>query len=84
LLADRSSRYLLSESMTEYDCEIMPRLHHIRIIGERLLNFYIPRQFTHLWAYILTAYRTAAFIESCPADQDILHHYKVYLLFKNK
>lgn len=66
--------------MTEYDCEIMPRLHHIRIIGERLLNFYIPRQFTHLWAYILTAYRTAAFIESCPADQDILHHYKVYLL----
>uniref|UniRef100_A0A914KZE5 Chloride intracellular channel exc-4 n=1 Tax=Meloidogyne incognita TaxID=6306 RepID=A0A914KZE5_MELIC len=79
LLADRSSRYLLSESMTEYDCEIMPRLHHIRIIGERLLNFYIPRQFTHLWAYILTAYRTAAFIESCPADQDILHHYKEQL-----
>lgn len=26
---------------------------------------------------MLTAYRTAAFIESCPADQDIIFHYKV-------
>lgn len=63
--------------MTEYDCELMPRLHHVRIVGQRLLGFDIPHNFTHLWNYILTAYRTAAFIESCPADQDIIHHYKV-------
>lgn len=63
--------------MTEYDCELMPRLHHVRIVGQRLLGFDIPHRFTHLWNYILTAYRTAAFIESCPADQDIIHHYKV-------
>jgi hypothetical protein len=37
----------------------------------------IPHTFAHLWNYMLTAYRTAAFIESCPADQDILFHYKV-------
>jgi hypothetical protein len=49
----------------------------IRIVGQRLLGFEIPNTFTYLWNYILTAYRTAAFIESCPADQDILHHYKV-------
>ena len=78
LLAERRQPYLLSDTMTEYDCEVMPRLHHIRIIGERLLGFHIPHKFTHLWNYILTAYRTAAFIESCPADQDILHHYKVW------
>jgi hypothetical protein len=77
LLAERQTRYLLGDTMTEYDCEIMPRLHHMRIIGERLLGFYISTKLTHLWNYILTAYRTAAFIESCPADQDILHHYKV-------
>lgn len=77
LLSERKSRYLLGNSMTEYDCELMPRLHHIRIIGLSLLGFDIPHNFTHLWAYILTAYRTAAFIESCPADQDIIHHYKV-------
>ncbi|TKR59799.1 hypothetical protein L596_029417 [Steinernema carpocapsae] len=76
LLSQRGSRYLLGQSMTEYDCELMPRLHHMRIVGQRLLGFDIPHNFTYLWNYILTAYRTAAFIESCPADQDILHHYK--------
>ncbi|GMT30374.1 hypothetical protein PFISCL1PPCAC_21671 [Pristionchus fissidentatus] len=85
LLADRQTRYLLGPSMTEYDCELMPRLHHIRIIGQRLLGFDIPHNLTHLWNYVLTAYRTAAFIESCPADQDILHHYKEQLnLFTNQ
>uniref|UniRef100_A0A914EDG6 Chloride intracellular channel n=1 Tax=Acrobeloides nanus TaxID=290746 RepID=A0A914EDG6_9BILA len=60
LLSQRKSRYLLGDSMTEYDCELMPRLHHMRIVGQQLLG-------------------TAAFIESCPADQDIVHHYKEQL-----
>lgn len=79
LLKERNSRYLLGLSMTEYDCELMPRLHHIRIVGQRLLGFDIPLNLTYLWNYVLTAYRTAAFIESCPADQDIVHHYKEQL-----
>jgi hypothetical protein len=79
LLAERETRYLLGSSMTEYDCELMPRLHHIRVSGSELCGFQIPFQLTHLWNYMLTAYRTAAFIESCPADQDIIHHYKEQL-----
>ncbi|KAI1731561.1 chloride intracellular channel exc-4 [Ditylenchus destructor] len=79
LLSQRQTRYLLGDTMTEYDCELMPRLHHMRIVGLRLLGFEIPHNFTYLWSYILTAYRTAAFIESCPADQDIIHHYKEQL-----
>jgi len=76
LLEQRGTRYLLGTSMTEYDCELMPRLHHIRIAGEHLCGVEMPHNLTHLWNYMLTAYRTAAFIESCPADQDIIHHYK--------
>ena len=79
LLAERGSRYLLGESMTEYDCELMPRLHHIRIAGAALAHASIPESMTSLWSYMLTAYRTAAFIESCPADQDIIQHYKEQL-----
>ncbi|MFH4978207.1 hypothetical protein AB6A40_004916 [Gnathostoma spinigerum] len=79
LLKERGSRYLLGNSMTEYDCELMPRLHHMRIVGQRLLGFDIPSDLTYLWNYVLTAYRTAAFIESCPADQDIIFHYKEQL-----
>lgn len=79
LLSDRRTRYLVGDSMTEYDCELMPRLHHVRIVGQLLLGFEIPTNMTYLWNYILTAYRTAAFIESCPADQDVIHHYKEQL-----
>lgn len=85
LLEERGTRYLLGPAMTEYDCELMPRLHHMRIVGQRLLGFDFPHHLVHLWNYVLTAYRTAAFIESCPADQDILHHYKEQLnLFTNQ
>lgn len=76
LLKQRGTRYLLGTSMTEYDCELMPRLHHVRIVGELLCGVEIPHSLVHLWNYMLIAYRTAAFIESCPADQDIIHHYK--------
>ena len=80
LLKERNTRYLLGASMTEYDCELMPRLHHIRIAGGALADFHIPETLVSLWNYMLTAYRTAAFLESCPADQDIVQHYKVDLL----
>ncbi|KAI6178821.1 hypothetical protein M3Y98_00543000 [Aphelenchoides besseyi] len=79
MLQQRKSRYLSGDSMTEYDCELMPRLHHMRVVGQHILGFEIPHNLTHLWNYILTAYRTAAFMESCPADQDIVHHYKEQL-----
>jgi len=79
LLMTRRTLYLLGDTMTEFDCELMPRLHHVRIVGEHLLGFEIPHEFVYLWNYIMTSYRTAAFFESCPADQDILHHYKEQL-----
>ncbi|KHJ45003.1 chloride intracellular channel exc-4 family protein [Trichuris suis] len=79
LLAQRNTRYLVGSTMTMYDCELMPRLHHIRIAGQHLCAFEIPHSLVHLWNYMLTAYRTAAFIESCPADQDISYHYKEQL-----
>lgn len=79
LLQERGTRYLLGTSMTEYDCELMPRLHHIRIAGSLLCGVEIPHHLVYLWNYMLTAYRTAAFIESCPADQDIIFHYKEQL-----
>jgi len=80
LLKQRGTRYLLHDQMLEYDCELMPRLHHIRIAGENLAHFEIPHDLVYLWNYLLTAYRTVAFRESCPSDQDILSHYRQQLL----
>ncbi|VDP06089.1 unnamed protein product [Soboliphyme baturini] len=84
LLEQRGTRYLISSSMTMYDCELMPRLHHIRIAGEYLCDTEIPHNLVYLWNYLMTAYRTAAFIESCPHDQSIIYHYKEQLNLTRK
>uniref|UniRef100_A0A915EJY9 Chloride intracellular channel n=1 Tax=Ditylenchus dipsaci TaxID=166011 RepID=A0A915EJY9_9BILA len=79
LMCERKSRYLVGEVITQYDCELMPRLHHMRIAGERLLGFEISHELIYLWNYIWTAYKTDSFNESCPCDQDIIYHYKEQL-----
>lgn len=48
LLAQRKSLYLLGDTMTEFDCELMPRLHHVRIVGEHILGFEIPHGLVNL------------------------------------
>ncbi len=44
LLRERGTRYLLGTSMTEYDCELMPRLHHIRVAGMTRCCFFALKQ----------------------------------------
>lgn len=41
------------------------------------MDFEIPTEFTHLWRYMLHMYQLDAFTQSCPADQDIINHYKL-------
>lgn len=76
-LAQKGSRYLTGDSICCFDCELMSRLQNIRVAGKHFYNFEIPVEMHHLWRYMTTMYQLAAFLESCPADQDIIHHYKL-------
>lgn len=69
-------KYLCGNDLTLYDCELMPKLQHIRVASKWYRNFEIPHEFTGIWNYIKTAYETEAFQESCPADQDIIANYR--------
>jgi len=60
-----------------FDCELMPRLQHIRVAGKFFLDFEIPEDSTNLWKYMFNMYHLDAFTQSCPADQDIINHYKL-------
>lgn len=44
--------------------------------GKYFFDFEIPREFTALWRYMAQMYALDAFTQSCPADQDIINHYK--------
>lgn len=78
-LAERGTRFLTGDTLCCFDCELMPKLQHIRVAGRHFVNFDIPAEFSHLWAYMKEMYELDAFVQSCPADQDIIHMYKMQL-----
>ncbi|CAH0769920.1 unnamed protein product [Bemisia tabaci] len=76
-LGKTGTRFLTGDTMCCFDCELMPRLQHIRVAGKYFMEFEIPTSLTYLWRYMLHMYQLDAFTQSCPADQDIINHYKL-------
>jgi chloride intracellular channel protein 2 len=76
-LASRATRFLTGDTICCFDCELMPRLQHIRVAGKYFADFEIPNSFEALWRYMYHMYQLDAFTQSCPADQDIINHYKL-------
>ncbi|GJQ73609.1 putative chloride intracellular channel [Trypoxylus dichotomus] len=83
-LRERGTRFLTGDTMCCFDCELMPRLQHIRVAGKYFVDFDIPKDFVHLWRYMYHMYQLDAFTQSCPADQDIINHYKLQQAMKMK
>lgn len=75
-LEQRGTTFLSGNEMTLIDCDVMPKLQHIRIAGKAYRNFEIPAELDSLWKYMSACYDTKAFKESCPYDQDIILHYE--------
>ena len=65
------ARKSISYCMAEYYC-----LELSIISGAFFCNFQIPANLLHLWAYIREMYQLDAFLQSNPADQDIINIYK--------
>jgi hypothetical protein len=76
-LAEKGSRFLTGDTMCCFDCELMPKLQHIRVAGSFFADFHIPGELRALWKYFGEMYNLDAFTQSCPADQDIINHYKL-------
>lgn len=83
-LGKKDTRFLTGDTMCCFDCELMPRLQHIRVAGSYFMQFEIPTHLKHLWHYMKHMYELEAFTQSCPADQDIINHYKLQQGMKMK
>ncbi|CAK9294518.1 unnamed protein product [Gordionus sp. m RMFG-2023] len=75
-LAHQMTNYLCGDQLSIYDCELMPKLQHIRVAGRAYKKFEIPHALSYLWTYIANMYQLDAFKETCPADQDIIANYR--------
>lgn len=82
-LATKGTRFLTGDTLCCFDCELMPKLQHIRVAGRYFLNFDLPDDLFHLWQYVKEMYELDAFVQSCPADQDIIHMYKMQQMYTN-
>ncbi|CAH1772532.1 unnamed protein product [Owenia fusiformis] len=76
-LDQQGTTFLCGDYLTHLDCEMLPKLQHIRVVAKAFKNFEIPSEFTALWRYLNNAYSCETFKLTCPSDQEIVHHWTV-------
>lgn len=76
MLQNKGTRFLTGDTLCCFDCELMPKLQHIRVAGTFFCDYEIPDELVHLWKYMKEMYQLDAFNQSNPADQDIINVYK--------
>ncbi|XP_076361138.1 chloride intracellular channel exl-1-like [Tachypleus tridentatus] len=74
LLSNETS-FLCGNKISHLDCEVLPKLHHIRIASMCLKQFEISLDLRGIWRYLKNAYNNDIFIKTCPSDQEISLHW---------
>ena len=69
------SPFLSGNTMSHLDCEILPKLHHLRVAAGVLKGYQIPASLSSVWRYLHQGYNSPVFSKSCPPDQEILLHW---------
>lgn len=77
-----SSRlYLDGSRLTLADCNLLPKLHVIKVAAKKYCKFDIPSHFTGVHRYLQNANAREEFVQTCPANIEIE---KAYLSVANK
>uniref|UniRef100_A0A8C6R9F8 Chloride intracellular channel protein n=1 Tax=Nannospalax galili TaxID=1026970 RepID=A0A8C6R9F8_NANGA len=68
-------KFLDGNELTLADCNLLPKLHIIKIVAKKYRDFEFPSEMTGIWRYLNNAYARDEFTNTCPADQEIEHAY---------
>jgi chloride intracellular channel protein 2 len=74
-LAKQTAKFLCGNTLCHLDCELLPKLQHIRVASARLKGFQISTSLHNVWRYLHAAYSEDVFVKTCPSDQEILLHW---------
>ncbi|KAG5843156.1 hypothetical protein ANANG_G00185490 [Anguilla anguilla] len=67
-----SSRpFLDGQELTLADCNLLPKLHIVKVVCLKYRGFSIPRSLTALWRYLDAAQSREEFSSTCPSDSEI-------------
>ncbi|CAN2387574.1 Chloride intracellular channel [Pristimantis euphronides] len=64
-------KFLDGNELTLADCNLLPKLHIIKIVCKKFRKFEIPAEMTGIWRYLKNVYTRDEFINTCPADYEI-------------
>ncbi|XP_072519978.1 chloride intracellular channel protein 2 [Salminus brasiliensis] len=74
-------KYLDGDRLTLADCNLLPKLHVIKVAAKKYCNLDIPAHFTGVHRYLQNASEREEFSQTCPANIEIE---KAYLGVANK
>uniref|UniRef100_F6YZ29 Chloride intracellular channel protein n=1 Tax=Ornithorhynchus anatinus TaxID=9258 RepID=F6YZ29_ORNAN len=66
-----SRKYLDGNELSLADCNLLPKLHIIKVAAKKYRNFEFPAELSGLWRYLNNAYARDEFTNTCPADREI-------------
>ncbi|XP_035206764.1 chloride intracellular channel exl-1-like [Stegodyphus dumicola] len=69
------TKFLCANHLTHLDCELLPKLHQVRVAAKYLKNFEISPKLVNMWRYLGGAYAEDTFKQACPSDQEIIVHW---------
>ncbi|XP_058468437.1 uncharacterized protein LOC131442749 isoform X1 [Solea solea] len=70
-LPESSRSFLDGEELTLADCNLLPKLHILKVVAKKYRGFEIPAEMTSVWRYLNCAYQREEFTSTCPAEREI-------------
>ncbi|XP_061547085.1 chloride intracellular channel protein 5a isoform X1 [Phycodurus eques] len=69
-------KYLDGDELTLADCNLLPKLHVVKVVAKKYRNYDIPSQYRGVWRYLGNAYSRDEFTNTCAAELEIELAYK--------
>uniref|UniRef100_A0A2K6KWR5 CLIC N-terminal domain-containing protein n=1 Tax=Rhinopithecus bieti TaxID=61621 RepID=A0A2K6KWR5_RHIBE len=64
-------KFLDGNEMTLANCNLLPKLHIVKVVAKKYHNFDIPKEMTGIWRYLTNAYSRDEFLNTCPSDKEV-------------
>uniref|UniRef100_A0A8C6SIU3 Chloride intracellular channel protein n=1 Tax=Neogobius melanostomus TaxID=47308 RepID=A0A8C6SIU3_9GOBI len=72
-----SSRLFLDgNELTLADCNLLPKLHIVKVVAKKYRNYDIPSEMSGVWRYLKNAYTRDEFTNTCAAEAEVESAYK--------
>ncbi|XP_068165885.1 chloride intracellular channel protein 4 isoform X2 [Antennarius striatus] len=68
---ESSRSFLDGSELTLADCNLLPKLHILKVVAKKYRGFEIPADMTGVWRYLDAAYKREEFTNTCPAEREI-------------